>query len=136
MTIKALLKVDGLDTRREVLILLQRLSVADRLSWLEWCCANAKTEGHERSPAVVRGLHSGRSMECFLDFWSLVGQHGLDADHALAALERLAGKRGVAYSGRKHGDRTHVAGVTADMKMALLPHAFLTRRRGRYNRAR
>lgn len=102
----ALLTMDDLDSRREVHVLLHRLSPAKRVAFLDWCCqtcggvrpkmrewldgAWVPTAFAKRVDAAVR---SDRDDDCltneiFHDFWILVCQWGLDGERAAKVLER------------------------------------------------
>ena len=88
-----LLILDTRDDRKEILQSLQRLSPADRLRWLSWCCSKAHLNGSQNRP-MVTPLSRGDAMEVFLDFFGIVADYEIEVEAAARDLERRARKRG------------------------------------------
>jgi len=92
MPLESLKPIDNIDDRREALYLLQRLPPEERVAWLYWCCDQTTTNRlvvtQGNGSYVTIDNETGDPMESYLDFCSLVARHGLDAQAALAELER------------------------------------------------
>lgn len=84
---KALLALDDMDTKRESLYLIERLSPSARVSWLRWCTAQCYFPKSTTNPCVPPG-HSGIAMEVWMDMWTLISTFNLDSDIAFNELVR------------------------------------------------
>lgn len=81
--------LDTRDDRREIHQLLESITPADRLAWLQWCCNQVK--GPHGDKIKVRRTTTGENaMELFLDFWQLVVQYEFDPTPAAERLEEIA----------------------------------------------
>lgn len=100
MSVKTLGKIDDVDTRREVILCLQKLSVNERIAWLYYCCDRIGILGIDPasgSPIVATiSCPTGDIHETYLDFFALVSGFGLDAKASLEELERRAACAGQA----------------------------------------
>lgn len=92
MPVSQLKKLDDVDTRREVFILLGKLMPTERTAFLYHCCDRIGILGVDQNSgkplAVTITCESGDITESYLDFWGLVASYGLDAKAALEELER------------------------------------------------
>jgi hypothetical protein len=90
--LKPLRAFDDVDTRREIVILLQKLSLEERVAFLYYCCDTIGILGVE--PGTGKLLYvtvtnsTGDPNEVYLDFMSLIASYGLDGDKAMIELER------------------------------------------------
>lgn len=100
---RKLLVHDTLDDRREIYLLLSRLSPRHRVAWLERSCRLAmlprsRTHPHvslkmyARAEAAMRddSLDGPLTVECFIDFWTMVANYSLDVERALEILVEMA----------------------------------------------
>ena len=90
--------IDDVDTRREMLILLQKLDPAARVAWLYWCM-DATNDGimlRHSPPWVLVTITNatGDPMETFLDFCMMVSGHGMDPKRGLVELEKRGARAG------------------------------------------
>lgn len=77
---------DNLDDRREVWQLLDRISPAKRIAWLDWCCSHCHLPRGKCRPRVTREKTRGETTEIYLDFWSLLLMHKPDEEDMVAKL--------------------------------------------------
>lgn len=100
MSVKTLGKIDDVDTRREIVLCLQKLSVNQRIEWLHYCCRHIGILGIDPgsgNPIVATiSCPTGDICETYLDFFALVSGFGLDPKAALEDLERRAACAGQA----------------------------------------
>lgn len=97
-----LLQFDTRDDRREVCALLAKLSPAERIAWLRWCCKQA-TLGGKRGmhPKIQRktleladqARHSDDAdqrltLDLYFDLWALSAQWKFQVASAVTELER------------------------------------------------
>lgn len=76
------LQYDSLDDRRTIHQLLERLSPAQRIDFLDWCgrqCPGMK-------PHVARQRTIGTALEIYLDIWHLAAQYNLNIDRVTERL--------------------------------------------------
>jgi ribosomal protein L37AE/L43A len=94
MGFNSLKSVDDLDTRREVWECFCKLPPLERTAFLLWCCdtLNRKLMGAGSGVFYEISNETGECMESYLDFFTLIGQYGLDSAKALAELESRASK--------------------------------------------
>ena len=83
-----ILQHDNVDDRSEIHRLLTQLGKLERLAWLHWCCLQCVLPNSLLHPGLPPH-HSGRPLEVFFDFWSLVNDYHLDPQKPLEILERL-----------------------------------------------
>lgn len=110
MPVSQLQKLNDVDTRREVFILLGKLTPTERTAFLYHCCDRIGILGVDpdsgKPLAVTITCESGDVTESYLDFWGLVASYGLDAKSALEELER----RVSALTGQAGSKRIYVPG--------------------------
>lgn len=89
----ALKAIDDLDSRREMVVLLEKLTVEQRCQFLKWCVFTVNRHNFRHHgfwwQAVITN-NSGTSRETMLDVCQLISQFGLPIQDALAELERRA----------------------------------------------
>jgi hypothetical protein len=74
------------DDRKELVYLLGKLSPAQRLDYLRWCCKVAP--GNCGAKPYVKKTSTGNALECFFDLWAAAMNFGLDLDKAANELVR------------------------------------------------
>ena len=86
--------VDNLDCRREIWRCMELLTKQQRIEFLEYCCRSIGILGFDqktKSPVIVTVQNNtGEVAETYLDMMAMISGYGLDADKALAELERRA----------------------------------------------
>lgn len=91
MGLNALLPLDDLDTRREIMILLGKLSPPERVNFLRWCTVrvNSKLRHNPEGKVFVyvKDETEGHVAEAYFDFMALIVHYGLDWQTALIELE-------------------------------------------------
>lgn len=94
--IGSLKEIDDLDTRREVLVLLYKLTPEERCAFLRWAAntANEKIMLAHNPPWVLVTLsnNTGEAMETLYDLCLMHSQYGLPWQVVLAELERWTAK--------------------------------------------
>lgn len=104
MSQSPLLVMDTRSDRRDVWELLHRLPPRERTRFIAWACGQVTRPGRPCPvPRYDRGLvdlayrddSADRRLTnaCYSDFWSLIGQFGLDPTSAATELERRVRKR-------------------------------------------
>lgn len=96
----AYLRLDTTDDRREIYVLLARISPARRIRFLDWCCSQSRVGGEVR-PCVAQktreradkarwdsSVDQALTWEIMQDVFKLSMQYDLDLDAAAVALER------------------------------------------------
>ena len=79
---------DNKDDRREIINLLDKMTKARRIEWLQWCCANSVLPNSQKRP-VVAHTTLGECVEIFQDFWLLVCSFELDTTFCVAELVKM-----------------------------------------------
>lgn len=108
-----LLQFDTRDDRREVCTLLAKLSPAERIAWLRWCCKQA-TLGGKRGmhPKIQRKTleladQARRSddadqrltLDLYFDLWALSAQWKFEVATAVTELERRVRRKTSGFRG-------------------------------------
>lgn len=88
------LSLDTRDDRTEMVSALSRLSPADRLAWLAWCCKRVKGKHGDKVRVAARST-GDNPVEVFMDAQQLFLSYDLDPIPAAVMLERLVKRRGV-----------------------------------------
>jgi hypothetical protein len=90
----ALKNVDDIDTRREMKIALDKLTVQQRIEFLHWCCARSNNRAMTTTKppwSYVTITHTtGDSQEVILDLCMIHAHYGLPMNEILAELESRA----------------------------------------------
>ena len=103
MGLNALLPLDDLDTRREIMYLFSRLLPDERVQFLRWCTVrvNSKLRHNPEGEVFVyiEDTTEGHVAESYFDFMALIVHYGLDWQPAVQELERRGRKRLVLPTG-------------------------------------
>lgn len=96
MSLQHVQAIDDLDTRREIQILLEKLTPEERIGFLHWAADRSPTrlrpDGRIARAFVTET--TGDVRESVLDLYHLIYGWDLPAGTVLAELERLAGEKG------------------------------------------
>jgi hypothetical protein len=94
--IQSLKEIDDIDTRREISILLNKLTQDERVEFLQWCCrqANDRIMVLNNPPWVMVNItnNTGEANETLLDLAILHAQFGFPLQFVLTELERRTAK--------------------------------------------
>lgn len=85
--------IDDLDSRREMIVCIEKLTIEERRAFLKWCVdlvngRNSRHSGFWRQAVITN--NSGTSRETMLDVCQLISQFGLSINETLQELERRA----------------------------------------------
>lgn len=110
---KQILAVDDLDSRREVCTLLGKLSPAERIAWLRWCCKQATLNKRSSLHPKVQqktlnladqarkddGADMRLTLDLYFDLWALSAQWRFSLEDAMRELERRVRAKTRGYRG-------------------------------------
>jgi hypothetical protein len=107
---------DNLDDRRELYCLFARLSPAQRIAFLDWCCRQSAVPNSACRPGVSAAMRERAKLaqrdssadekltiECLLDVYNLSIQYTLDLAYVARALEYVVRRPSVLRRGLLRG---------------------------------
>lgn len=92
--LNALKPVDDLDTRREIMFLLQHMTAIERIEFLHWAAQRSNFKRNWQGPQVyIQDTTDGRVEETYFDLMGLAVHYGLTWPEILSELEAVARRK-------------------------------------------